>query len=143
MAKQFTLNRTGATYTIDTGNFEEGGVYGQKIQSFLSDIVDTANATAGGLQIEASPNYLTPTSGQTVAMSTSTSNNIINPAGTLAALTVTLPASPVDGQVCRVLFTQTITALTLTGCTPAITTANAGTTLTFRYRTASATWFRG
>jgi len=143
MAKTYTLNVSGTSYTIDTGNLEEGGVYGQKLQSFFTDLVSSANGVAGGVQVEPSPNYSAPTAGQTVALSATTSNNIINPAGTLATLTVTLPISPVDGQVCRVLFTQTITTLTLTGCTPAITTVNAGTTLTFRYRVASSTWFRG
>jgi hypothetical protein len=143
MAKTLTLNVSGTTYVIDTGNFEEGGVYGQKLQNFFSDIVASANGVAGGVQVEPSPNYSAPLTGATVAMSTTTSNNIINPAGTLAALTVTLPATPVDGQVCRILFTQAVTALTMTGVTPGLSAAVAGTTYTLRYRTASATWFRG
>lgn len=143
MAITLTLNNTGTAYRIDTGNFEEGGVHGQKLQSFFTDLTAATNGAAGGLQVEPGANVSTPTTGQTVVMSSTTSNNIVNPAGTIAALTVTMPANPVDGQVCRILFTQTVTTLTLTGCTPAITTVSAGTTLTFRRSTASSTWFRG
>jgi hypothetical protein len=143
MAKVYTLNRTGSAYIVDTGNPIEGGPYGTKLQSFFTDIVDSANGAAGGVQVEPSPAYSTPTAGQTVALSTTTSNNIVNPAGTLATLTVTVPTSPVDGQVARILFTQAVTALTMTGVTPALSAAVAGSTVTLRYRAASSTWFRG
>lgn len=143
MAKVFTLNRSGKSYLTDTLSFNEGGAYGNKIEALVGDIVDSANGASGGLQIEPSPAFSAPTTGQTVALSTTTSNNIIAPAGTLANLTVTVPASPADGQVARVLFAQTITALTMSGVTPAISTVSAGTTITLRYRAASSTWFRG
>lgn len=143
MAQVLQIARTGNSYTVDTGNFEEGGVYGQKLAAFFSDLVTEANSVGGGLQIETGANISTPLTGATVVMSTTTSNNIVNPAGTIAALTVTMPAAPVDGQVCRILFTQVVTALTLTGCTPAVTAAAAGQTMTFRRNTAGTTWFRG
>lgn len=41
----------------------------------------------------------TPTTGQTVTVTTNVTALHIDPAGTLAALTITLPASPVNGQM--------------------------------------------
>jgi len=129
--------RAGSSRTVDTARVD-GGVFRSDLAGALSDIAQNA----GALQSQpVTPSA--PTTGQTVVMSTTQSLNIVNPAGTLASLTVTMPTNPVDGQVCQILFTQTITSLTLTGCTPAITTVAAGTTLTFRRNATAATWFRG
>lgn len=54
-----------------------------------------------------------PTTGQTVTITAGTSAYIINPAGTLLALTVTMPASPTDGQLVWISSSQIITGLTL------------------------------
>jgi hypothetical protein len=59
--------------------------------------------------VGAAPTVIAPTTGQTVALSTGTT--IVNPAGPLAALTLTLPAS---GSV-RLSTRQRIDALTVTG----------------------------
>lgn len=67
--------------------------------------------------------YSVPTAGGTVAVNAGTTNVVLDPAGTLATLTVTLPAatSLTDGQRLRLASSQTITALTVT--------AGSGTTI--------------
>lgn len=55
----------------------------------------------------------TPTTGGSVTISDSLPTEILNPAGTLATLTVTMSAAPVDGQIERILTTQTVTTLTV------------------------------
>lgn len=52
-----------------------------------------------------------PTSGETVLISHS--RLILKPAGTLAALTITLPSNPIDGATVGISTTQAITALTI------------------------------
>jgi hypothetical protein len=72
---------------------------------------------------------------------------IMNPAGTLATLTVTLPATPVDKQRIRFSSSEIITALTLNAA-GAETVKNAVTALTaggfaeYAYRETGTTWFR-
>jgi|GEM_PF-4043713 len=70
--------------------------------------------------------------------------NIIDPAGTLATLTITLPASPSNNQQVSFSFSQTITALTVTGGTLAnsITTVSAGGIIRLVFNTAAAKWFQ-
>lgn len=57
--------------------------------------------------------YSTPTTGQTVN-SNGAEYLVINPAGALLALTVTFPASPVNGQIFNISSTQAITTTTFT-----------------------------
>ena len=59
-------------------------------------------------------NKYAPTTGNTLALPNDASMVSVRPAGTLAALTVTLPVAPVDGHTVRIFSTQIITALTLT-----------------------------
>lgn len=71
----------------------------------------------------------------------------LNPAGTLATGTVTLPLNPIDGQKFGILSTQTQTALTITAGT-GDTVANTATALValtpivWRYHLATRTWRR-
>ena len=55
-----------------------------------------------------------PVTGATVQIGAGTSVYQLNPAGTLATLTVKLPASPANGDSVTVVSTQIVTALTLT-----------------------------
>lgn len=71
---------------------------------------------------------------------------IINPAGTLATGTVTMPAAPADGMVITVESTQIITALTLSGNTgqsivgvPATLFPNQP--MSYVYRLSNTTWY--
>jgi hypothetical protein len=102
--------------------------------------------TANGI-VNTSVNYQVPTSGASITMTAATGAHlIVNPAGTLAALTVTLPASPVNGQLATISTTQAITTLTLNfGGTFAygnIGSMAAVTSVTFRYSSVGTIWMR-
>jgi hypothetical protein len=58
----------------------------------------------------------TPTTGGTVVL-VNNQYNIINPAGTLLALTVTLPSSPINNDTVQIKYTQSITTVTYNGGT--------------------------
>lgn len=56
-----------------------------------------------------------PLTGTTITLKDGIQDNLINPAGTLATLTVKLPATPDDGQILLLTFTKAITTLTVDG----------------------------
>lgn len=136
MAAQTLSFIAGVSRTVDTARVD-GGVFRSDLQGALQDIA----RNAGALQVQpVTPS--TPLTGTTVVMSSTSTLNIVNPAGTLSTLTVTMPTNPVEGQVCQMMITQIVTTLTITGgVTPALTAAAAGVTYTFR-RIGSA-WLRG
>jgi hypothetical protein len=91
--------------------------------------------------------YVTPATGFSNTIGNTTGTYIIEPSGTLATGTLTMPASPVDKQKVTILSTQTITALThspnsgqtLKG---ALTTLAANTSGQWEYKTSNTTWYR-
>jgi hypothetical protein len=80
------------------------------------------------------PQYETPLTGTTVT-SDGSQQLVINPLGTLLALTVAFPATPVDGQKFDISCTQIITGLTLTSAATIL-----GTLTTFAAANAFAGW---
>lgn len=95
------------------------------------------SAMLGGTQ------YAAPTTGQTVTAAVTTGVLFIDPAGTLAALTVVLPAGPVDGQIFRMATSQILTALTITGTiVGTLTTLAAAGSAQFIYSASGSKWFR-
>lgn len=89
--------------------------------------------------------YATPTTGSTVTIgSTGSTRLILNPAGTLVALTVTFPSTPSDGDFVQLCSSQAITTLTMNGGTVigALTTAAIGTFASYIYNTTTTSWFR-
>jgi hypothetical protein len=99
--------------------------------------------------------YNAPVTGATITLTNTTRRLIVDPAGTIAALTIVTPAATtlLDGQLLSICGTQIVTTLTMT--------AGSGTTLTnaptamlvpvttgaascfgFIYRTANTTWYR-
>jgi hypothetical protein len=71
----------------------------------------------------------------------------IQPAGTIAALTVNPPANPRDGQELTLLFSQIVTALTMTGLNSqvingALTAATAQGFATWKYEKGANDWYR-
>jgi hypothetical protein len=90
--------------------------------------------------------YQVLTTGFTYTFASGTTTLIINPAGTLATGTITMPASPADGMVITIESTQQVTAVTVA--------ANTGQTLvgaasqlipnqplSFIYRLTNTTWY--
>lgn len=85
-----------------------------------------------------------PTTGTTVTSNGAT-QLVLNPAGTLAALTVAFPASPTNGQLFSIASTQIITALTLTSTSTingTITTLAANGGATWVFDTSLTAWIR-
>lgn len=90
--------------------------------------------------------YNVPITAFNVQMTDVATHLILEPAGTLAAGTVALPANPVDANEIAISTTQTVTALTLSApgktITTAVTTLAAGATVRYRYRAANTTWYK-
>jgi hypothetical protein len=107
----------------------------------------TGSISHSAQEIDKSYSYSTPTTGTTVALATGTETAVINPAGTLAALTVTLPActSGYDGSIARYSSSQTITTLTLTATSGSVSNAPtslaAGSGHAMVCRGTNTTWF--
>lgn len=85
-----------------------------------------------------------PTTGQTLTPTSACGLLLVEPVGTLAALTVTFPQNPADAQQFRVFSTQTLTALTWAGGTavnaPATLAANGSAS--FQYSATTNKWYR-
>lgn len=87
--------------------------------------------------------YAQPTTGQTVTANAGVNALFLDPAGTLVALTVVLPANPVDGQVFMMGASQIITSLTITGTiVGTLTTLALGGFARFCYSGSASKWFR-
>lgn len=87
--------------------------------------------------------YETPATGATVNASAGTEVLFLDPAGTLATLTVVLPPSPVGGQDFTIGSSQIVTTLTLTGTiVGTLTTLAMGGFARFVYSNQAAKWFR-
>ena len=91
---------------------------------------------------------IAPTTGTTAAVNTSKDDilMIVDISATIAALTIPLPTTPVDGQLFGITTRSIITALTLSlGGIPmsgAITTLAAGGVAWWIYDSTSNRWFR-
>lgn len=82
----------------------------------------TFNATSGGSTLV----IQTHTSGTTVTINNSTTWLIINPSSVLAAVTVTMPATPADGQLIDISFGGTLTTTNAPVVTNLLIVANTG-----------------
>ena len=84
-----------------------------------------------------------PTTGNTLTLSGANQSTVfVEPAGTLAALTLTMPSSPANGDLITIFSKQNVTAVTFSGGTvngaPTNFSANGATT--FVYSSASGQW---
>lgn len=84
----------------------------------------------------------TPSTGGTVAL-VSGQYNIINPAGTLAALTVNLPSTPTNNDAVYIKYTQAITTVTYGNGTvvDGLTTPTAGGLVVLTYDSGTTSWY--
>jgi hypothetical protein len=88
-----------------------------------------------------------PTTGFSITVGAGVSALLLNPAGTLATGTITMPAAPIDGQIVRLGTTQTITTLTLSPnagqtISGAVTTLTASAPATYQYVVSITKWIR-
>lgn len=86
----------------------------------------SGDVSHGAQEIDKSYTYNTPTTGQTVRMAPNTETALIDPASTLAALTVTLPGCTPDhdGSIARYSSTRLISALTVNAASGGVQCAN-------------------
>ena len=92
--------------------------------------------------------HQTPTSGATLTAAAHLGAYILEPAATLASLSIVMPSAPNDGDAFEVATTQQITALTINpaagqsvmGGGPLTLAADGG--VAWRYRGANTTWYR-
>lgn len=90
--------------------------------------------------------YQVLTTGFSYTFAAGTQTLVINPAGTLATGTITMPASPVDGMVITVVSTQQVTAVTVAANTGQTMVGGAAQLipnqpLSFMYRLSNTTWY--
>ena len=89
--------------------------------------------------------YQVPTTGFTYTFAAGTTVLVMNPAGTLATGTITMPAAPADGMTITFSSTKQITALTLAGngatIVSSVTALNANQTVAYIYRLSNTTWY--
>lgn len=140
--------------------FEIGGIKGWKIdtnghfQSYIDSFYDFGTSTnrvrqirQNGIHVNSATVVSVPTTGQTVTVSSTTNCQICQPAGVLAALTVQFPVQEGDGHELEIVFTQAITALTLTpgigqSIVGSLTTSAGYLTTKWRFVLSSVTWYR-
>lgn len=95
----------------------------------------TANAPAA-------VQYAQPTTGQSVTIDPTTATLMLDPAGTLATLTVVLPTGS-QGKRVTICSSQILTALTITGTiVGTLTTLALGGFAQFTYSSSASKWFR-
>lgn len=163
----FAANLSGA---VNNRGFQSGLVSGSnKFNFYASGTADNAyagNSRFGGTtapvatvdvtgsiahsqqEIDKSYTYNAPTTGQTVTLATGTQTAIINPAGTLAALTVTLPAcnTAYDGSLARFSSEQAVTVLTVNATSGSVvggpTSLALGAGSGYICRGSDTTWYR-
>lgn len=131
-----------------TGN---GGSGAGTTNNFAINCTSTAPSTFAGPVAHAAYSKQTPTTGFSITIGNLVETLILDPAGTLAAGTVTLPAAPQDGQIAEITSTQTITSLTVSP-NSGQSVKNAPTTLVpstsapmgyrFKYVASNTTWYR-
>jgi len=102
----------------------------------------TINGTNGLIQAY---DYQVLTTGFTYTFAAGTQVLVINPAGTLATGTITMPSAPSDGMTITVSSTRQITTLTMSGngnsINNPVTLLPAKGSLTYVYRATGTTWW--
>jgi hypothetical protein len=119
---------------------------GDDQRASLTQLLAFMQANLSFIAAKPAQQFAAPTTGQTVTVATGDTWLVVTPAGTIAALTITLPSDRTDGETVIVNTSQTITALTVGG---AGTTVNAApTTLAangffeMRYTSVLNAWYR-
>jgi hypothetical protein len=143
---QFVLQNTAGTSGIGFDVNTNGVLIVRNKLHNADGAITYSSYTHSGAEIDKTYQIYTPLTGATVTMGAGQSRAIINPAGLIAALTVTLPPSPVDGQVAGFSFTQAVTVLTVNApggasVVASPTSAAIDTNLRFLYQASSTNWF--
>ena len=102
--------------------------------------------THSSAEVDTSFSYNAPATGATITPAVGEQRTIVNPAGTIATLTINTPATPVNGQIWGFGCTQIVTTLTVTAVGGAtIVAAPAACAVgghhNFLYRATGTTWY--
>jgi hypothetical protein len=135
-ANQITLGSGANTGTGDT-----------LLTAFTKVVQDFTNLNIMLSQLYPSKSLQTPTTGFSITPAAGITQLVLNPTGSLATGTLTMPANPGDQQPFEVMTSQTVTALThnansgqtLNG---ALTTLAANTSAKWIWQASLNTWFR-
>lgn len=145
IADSLNTYRASDSLYFDETQFSGAGTIGDPIQ------------VIGGSGGSSFPTQQDHTTGATVTVTNQTTDIwlAVNPASTLSTLTITLPATPVDGQKIEISFGGTltsgdvVTALTVspnTGHTllqaSSPSSVAAGETISYRYKSSNSKWYR-
>lgn len=138
---------TDSAATVDaSGNLHSRSAQFIDMTGATSGLVPFYNGTTFALkpQLRWLHTLFTPTTGNTITL-INNQYNVVNPAGSLTALTVTLPSSPTNGDIVYIKFTQAVTTVTYAGGTlgnaSAPTTLTAGATIILTYDSTNTTWY--
>ena len=108
--------------TIDTalGVLFAGAVSGASTATFSGLITGGGVSVAGTFtkaqkEVNLGLSYQTPATGGTITIGSTVNALVLNPAGTIATLTINMPASPSNCTVIRISTSQEITAVTMSG----------------------------
>lgn len=148
----------GGALSTDRGAYV--GACGNEFGSSVSGWVQIATGNASGARIHLNGPLLStgrvcstgydkqvPIAGFSITVGDNIKDLILDPAGTLASGTVTMPATPFDGQEVTVSSTQIVTSLTVSAnagqsIKNAPTTIAAGGQFTYKYVESNTTWYR-
>jgi hypothetical protein len=126
--------------TAPAGTLTNGiSIYAVGGLEYTMDAVGVRTAVSYGHTI------FTPATTDTITL-INNQNNLVNPAATIAALTMTFPASPVNNDTVTVKFTQIVTAITYTAGTGGATilsqvNGTVGGNYTWVYDSGNNTWY--
>lgn len=139
---RFSAAPIGSGSVNEIFRLEATGVY-----AFGANMVIDPNRNWTGAALSPAYQRVVPTTGFSQTINNNVAALILKPAGTLATGTITMPSTPVDGQVVTISTSQTITALTLNGNTGqtvigAITTLTAAAPASYKYVLTDASWYR-
>lgn len=120
--------------------------------SFNSGAASDSTGTSGSIQFQSwqsdtSFDLQTPSSGFSITLADRKGVLILDPAGTLATGTITMPLKPNNGQIVRVSSSQIVTSLTVSPNTSqsiknAPTTIVAGGSFAYIFVTSGTTWYK-
>lgn len=122
-------------------NLVNGAIY-DIIYDGSNFVIRSISYSSTGERLRYNHTIFTPTTGGTVAL-VNNQYNIINPSGTLLALTVNLPSSPINNDVVYIKYTQSITTVTYGNGTvvDGITAPVAGGLVLLTYDAGTTSWY--
>ena len=143
---------TGAGGTVTLQGGDGGSTSGNGGNVVLDPGTQTGSQVSGSVistkwSADQSYSLQTPSTGFSITIGDGVGTLVLNPAGTLATGTITMPASPINGQEIRFSSSQIVTTLTVSAnagqtISNAPATIVAGQGFAYIYNTSGTNWFR-